>query len=378
MELFITKHQDKLYYYTLNEFGHVYDFYPQEMLEQSAEGNFYMGIVKEKKNAFTTAFVEIGEENVGFLPYAETTGEINSGNHILVQAVRNSKDLKGAKLTMKYSFEGVYCVLLYQDKGLFYSQKMKPALRQEIGEFLADKELAYGFIIRSAARDTEKLWQEMQRLSAKASSLTERAKFLKAPSLVLSRDNLDILKNLKGITDIYTNDKDCFDELVSYLKDYNIMLSAHLREENYFVKHDIAKALDEAVARKVWLNSGGYLIIEKSEAFHIIDVNTGKAKGSKTQEKTNLKVNLEASKEVARQIRLRNLSGIILVDFIDLKEEENQKQLTRTLKELTKHDPIATIVHGLTKLGIMEITRKKKYETLEEWGKRTGEIALKN
>lgn len=372
MELYIAKYEERIYYYTVNEFGHVYDLYPQEMLEQTAEGNFYMGIVRDKKNAFATAFVEIGEENVGFLPYSETVGNISSGEHILVQAVRNSKDQKGAKLTMKYSFEGVYCVLLWGEKGLFYSQKMKPNTRRQVADFLGEKRLNHGFIIRSGVEDVEKLWQEMMRLEEKAKSLVEKAAFRKAPSLVLTRDRFDILKNFKQVADIYTNDRELYDELVLYLKTHQIPISAHYREENYYIRHDIKKALAEGTGRRVWLNSGGYLIIEKSEAFHSIDVNTGKTKGGKTQEKTNFKTNLEAAKEVARQIRLRNLSGIILVDFIDLKEEENQKELTRSLKELTKYDPVPTIVHGLTKLGIMEITRKKKFETLEEWGRKAG------
>lgn len=370
MNLYLTKKENKLFFYTLNDFGHIYDFYPEEMLAESTEGSFYMGIVKDMKNALSSAFVEIGEENVGFLPYSEMTEEVHCGQHILVQSVRNSKDKKGSKLTMKYSFEGVYCVLLCKEQGVFYSNKMKQALKEEIKAFLADKELPYGYIIRSAVDDTEKLWKEMQRLSEQASTFLGKAQYQMAPKLLQKSSRYDFLKNVKELEEIYTNDKEIFEDLVAYLKEQQLSYSAHFREEDYYIRHDIVRAIQDGLNRKVWLSSGAYLIIEKTEAMNVIDVNTGKSKGSKDNEKTNLKINLEAAKEIARQLRLRNLSGIILVDFINLKKEENKEILTKALTELTAKDTIPTQVHGLTKLGIMEITRKKKYETLEEWWSR--------
>lgn len=369
MILYITQKDGRLYHYTLNEYGHVYDFYPEEMLAESSEGNFYMGIVKERKNALASAFVEIGEENVGFLPYAEMTRQVSSGEHILVQSVRNSKDKKGSKLTMKYTLEGAYCVLLCQEEGIYFSNKMNKSVKEEIKAFLAVKDLAFGFIIRSAVQSIEKLWQEMERLTQKAKELMDKAKYQMAPKLLLKKSSFDFIKNLKQLEDIYTNDKAVFEELVAYLKENQLPYSAHYREQDYYVAHDIRAAIADGLSQKVWLSSGGYLVIDKTEAMTVIDVNTGKTKGGKDEEKTNLKINLEAAKEIARQLRLRNLSGIILVDFINHKKEENKEALLKNLIDLTTKDPVPTLVHGLTKLGIMEITRKKKYQTLEEWKK---------
>lgn len=367
MNLYITKKDDRLYHYTLNEFDHVYDFYPEEMLAESSEGNFYIGIVKERKNALASAFVEIGEENVGFLPYAEMTRQVHSGEHILVQSVRNSKDKKGSKLTMKYTLEGVYCVLLCQEEGLFFSSKMKKQAKDEIKAFLSEKKLEFGFIIRSAVQSIDELWHEMERLSQEARELIEKARYQVGPKLLQKKSSFDYIKNLKQSEEIYTNDKMIFEELVAYLKENRLPYSAHFREQDYYIAHDISAAIEDGISRKVWLSSGGYLVIEKTEAMTVIDVNTGKTKGGRDDEKTNLKINLEAAKEIARQLRLRNLSGIILVDFINLKKEENKESLVKSLAELTSKDPVPTLIHGLTKLGIMEITRKKKYQTLEEW-----------
>ena len=367
MKLYIAKWQEQLYYYTADDYDHIYDLYPQSMLAETAEGNIYIGVVQEKKNAISSAFVNIGEENIGFLPYRDVTAEIKSGDSILVQAVRSSSGQKGAKLTMKFSLEGSFAVLLSGENKLYFSQKMERAKRKHLEEFLQDKDRHYGFIIRSGTEEKEALWQEMQALQEQAKRLEERAKYGKGPCLLWGREDLDILKNCKEVDEVYTNDRSSFDQAVEYVKQNGLSLMVHYREVDYALRHDLAGALKEAEKKKIWLPGGGYLILEKTEAMNVIDVNTGKTKGGKEHEKTVFKTNLEAAKETARQIRLRNLSGMILIDFIDMKEPAHQRELLAKMAAHLAADPVPALVHDLTKLGIMELTRKKKYDSLAVW-----------
>lgn len=367
MKLYIAKWQEQLYYYTVDDYDHIYDLYPQSMLAETAEGNIYIGVVQEKKNAISSAFVNIGEENIGFLPYRDVTAEIKSGDSILVQAVRSSSGQKGAKLTMKFSLEGSFAVLLSGENKLYFSQKMERAKRKRLEEFLQDKDRRYGFIIRSGTEEEAALWQEMQALQEQAERLEERAKYGKGPCLLRGREDLDILKNCKEVDEVYTNDRPSFDQAVAYVKQNGLSLAVHYREVDYALRHDLAGALKEAEKKKIWLPGGGYLILEKTEAMNVIDVNTGKTKGGKEHEKTVFKTNLEAAKEAARQIRLRNLSGMILIDFIDMKEPAHQRELLAKMAAHLAVDPVPALVHDLTKLGIMELTRKKKYDSLAVW-----------
>ena len=374
MKLYIAKWREQLYYYTIDEYDHIYDLYPQSMLADTAEGNIYIGVVQEKKNAISSAFVNIGEENIGFLPYQDMTAEIKSGDSILVQAVRSGSGQKGAKLTMKFSLQGICAVLLSAENKLYFSQKMGKEKKKRLEEFLRDKDRRYGFIIRSGADEEAALWQEMQALQEQADQLTAKARHRKGPCLLLGREDLDILKSSKGIDEIFTNDRLSFEKTVEYVKNNGLALAVHYREADYYLRHDLAGALVEAEKKKIWLPGGGYLIIEKTEAMNVIDVNTGKTKGTKEHEKTVFKTNLEAAREAARQIRLRNLSGMILIDFIDMKEPAHQRELLAKMAAYLAEDPVPALVHDLTKLGIMELTRKKKYSSLAAWAEQRRQI----
>ena len=371
MKLYIAKWREQLYYYTTDEYDHVYDFYPQSMLTETATGSIYLGVVREKKNAINSAFVDIGEENIGFLPYQDMTTDIKSGDSILVQAVRSGSGQKGAKLTMKFSLEGTYAVLLSGENKLYFSQKITKEKRVRLEKFLRDKDRRYGFIVRSQAEEEAALWREIEALQELAGQLEIKARHRKGPCLLRGREDLDILKNIKEIDEIFTNDRPSFEKTVEYLKNNGLSLAVHYREVDYYLRHDLAGALAEAEKKKIWLPGGGYLILEKTEAMNVIDVNTGKTRGAANHEKTVFKTNLEAAKEAARQIRLRNLSGMILIDFIDMKEPAHQRELLAKMAAYLATDPVPAQVHDLTKLGIMELTRKKKYRTLADWAEQS-------
>lgn len=366
MNFYIVKKEKQRYYYSLDPLGRIYDLYPEEMLQRGMEGNLYLGIITDMKKSMNTAFVNIGEEKAGILPYSEMVGKVQCGDSVLVQVVRTAQGLKGAKLTMKYRLEGKCAILLKEKTELQFSRKIpvaeKRKLKNEI-HFSGD----FGCIIRSGAIDGKCVKDELVNLKERALALEEKAKYYLPPLLLEEKPAFSQIPNWKNINEIFTNDKEIFEQLVQFSEAHSWDYPIHYREEDYFIMHDVQKNLKEALQTKIWLNSGAYLILEKTEAMYVIDVNTGKSKGASDFDKTAWKTNKEAAKEIARQIRLRNWSGIILVDFIDMSIQEHKDRLLRQMEEITVGDPIPVVVHGLTKLGLMEITRKKKYEALAQF-----------
>ena len=231
--------------------------------------------------------------------------------------------------------------------------------------------------MRTNAKETTKeviggevlaLKQRMDELLAKAENRTcftllEGAE----PSFILNlRDTY-----AGSLQSVITDDKICYEEMRRY-RDKN--QKADLEKLQFYqdpllplIKlYKLEAALEEALERRVWLKSGGYLVIEPTEALTVVDVNTGKYSGKKNAEDTILKINLEAAAETARQLCLRNLSGIIIVDFIDMAREEHKQQLLTVLEEELKKDPVKTVLVDMTKLGLVEITRKKVRKPLHE------------
>lgn len=367
MELYITKYEDKHYYYTMNEYGHIYDFYPEEMIRRANDGNLYIGVVKDISKPINAAFVNIGEENAGMLAEVDMSVPVRSGQQILVQVLRGSYGKKGAKLTMKISLAGNTCILLTDTNKIQFSQRLSTQVKTELKKFLAKQVFEYGFIIRSGVSDGQALLKEMRRLEAKVKTLIDQSRFLKGPCLVWEKSPLDMMIGHKDVEAIYTNDRQFFEQAVAYSQINHLPYPIHYRQENYYLKHDLKQAMNEAMHKKIWLSGGGYLLLEKTEAMYVIDVNTGKTKGAANFEKTAYKTNLEAARQIARQMRLRNLSGIVLVDFIDMKQDGHKQDLIEKMKAYTAKDPIAVTIHGLTKLGLMEITRKKQYWPLDQY-----------
>ena len=168
-----------------------------------------------------------------------------------------------------------------------------------------------------------------------------------------------------------TDDEELYQELQAYLKESQPEDLDKLRwyqDPLLPLKslYRLNRAVEEATSPRVWLKSGGYLVIEPTEALVVIDVNTGKYAEKKTMSETILKINLEAAREIGRQLRLRNLSGIIIIDFIDMKEEEHRRQLLKELEEVVRRDPIKTTVVEITRLNLVELTRKKLHRPLYE------------
>lgn len=369
----------------LVEDGKLVELYYETKREESLIGNVYIGRVENVIPNLQACFVEIGSEKKGYLYYgnrrAVSDKEKNSarpkpGDTVVVQVEKDAVGTKGAVLTQNLSFPGKFLVLIEEDGEIGISRKItdkaeRERIRRMAMEFLPQ---GYGAVIRTNGEGkTESDFQKEIGLLLEKGKIVANGKFRKAPCLLLRQS----LPMEKAVRDFYSEDIDEF--VVNSQAAYEHLLETEdFGGENqpalclyqdklpvfeaFFVETQSQKALDE----KVWLKNGGFLVIQETEACVVIDVNTGKAAGRGDLEKAVLKTNLEAAQEVAKQLRLRNLSGIIIVDFIDMTSEENRNIVTKALEKAVEKDRIKTVVIGMTELGLMQLTRKKTRPSLSK------------
>lgn len=379
-ELVITEDKKVVEYYTLNEEHN-----------NSIEGNIYIGKVRNIIQGMQSFFIDIGQSKNGFLffndiyekfdgVYEKTSIDsdkisklLKNGQNVLVQIKKEPIDKKGAKLTTDISLIGRYFILTPKSHFIAVSKKISQEDKDKcidiVRKYLPEE---YGGIIRTNIFEatTEEIETEILELVSKWNVIKKFddniAKYEK-PMLVYTAEDiftrtiLDVLNKALGA--IYTNDISVNNRVkeivngvdIKYVdKIINVEVEDLLKE--YYLRKEIKRDLQE----KVWLKCGGYLIINKTEALTAIDVNTGKYIGKNDLETTVFEVNKEAVKEIARQLRLRNMGGIIIVDFIDMHKEEHKQEILELLKSETKKDRSKIDVKGYTKLNLMEITRKRK------------------
>lgn len=367
---------DSAYQHTrvaLVEDGELIELLWEDKSNESIVGNIYVGRVMTVLPGMSAAFVDIGDNKNAYWYYKNKNSSYKPkvGNEMLFQVEKASSELKGANVTERVSFPGKFTVLIPNDDGnIGISQKIvktqeRDRIKAIVSELLPE---GYGIIIRTEGKGQTKeaFENEINSLYKKAEGVLNKGKYQKAPC-ILDKDFSWIIKAAKDLFDnsideCIINNENEYKEFCDMAREYNLDLNkVILYSENipifeqYFLESQVQKALN----KKVWLKSGGFLIIEQTEAMCVIDVNTGKFTGKNNIEKTILKTNLEAAKEIAKQIRLRNLSGIIIVDFIDMVSDEDKAQLKRQLEIEVKKDRIKTTVVGMTELGLMQITRKK-------------------
>ena len=324
--------------------------------------------------------------------------KLKAGDELLVQVSRDALKTKDPSVTCCLNFPGTYMVLTVGKPQIGFSAKIKDNVwKERVREaLLAHKDERFGLIVRTngaaasidtLCAETEKLKQQMDELFARAAcrtcySLLEQGTPPYIQSLrdakkgTLSEIVTDVPEYAKKIEVWLEEEKEADKEQKENQpqadKNESInqavpKLSLYTDENLPLMKlYRMESVLKSASDRRVWMKSGGYLVIEPTEALTVIDVNTGKYTGKKTPAETILKINLEAAHEVARQLSLRNLSGIIIVDFIDMESKEDQETLMRTLGEELSRDPVKTILVDMTRLGLVEITRKKVRRPLHE------------
>lgn len=358
---------------------------------ESIVGNVYIGKVQNIVNNIQAAFVEVNKGLLCYLSLSdiknpvltngrEWDGKLRIGDELLVQIERDALKTKQPALTTKISVSGQYLVFTSEQNGsVGISGKLSASVKKEIKEYLSSEHLQSGFdvIVRTNAGELEDfslIKAEWQALSDRMSAILERAKFRTCYSC-LQREIPGYLKAIKDIyqneyDEIVTDDTGLYQEIKNFLEESGNNTELRLYEDKMLPLgklYSVDSRLTEATGTRIWLKSGGYLVIEQTEALTVIDVNTGKFDAKKgIPEETYYKINLDAAKEIALQLRLRNLSGIIVVDFINMKSKKLQDALMQELKTYCRKDPVRTDVVDMTGLGLVEITRKKINKPLSE------------
>lgn len=360
-------------------------------------GNIYLGKVKNIVKNINAAFIEIEDGRMCYYsltenpypimsnaPYPSEKGlqriEVKAGDELLVQVVKEDVKTKAPVVSSNLNLTGKYVALTYGKSLVGVSAKINDDKERNrlknIGHEYRSKE--YGFIIRTNAANApeDKIRKEIELLIESYKSIRQYGIHKNVFSMIYQTPASYICDIRDGYTqkvdEFVTDHKDLYEHIKDYLTEYQPEDLNKLRfyEDSLLSLtnlYGLKEKIESAIKPYVWLKSGGSLVVQPTEALTVIDVNTGKAvDGKKKVQETFLKVNREAAKEIAKQIRLRNLSGIIIIDFIDMELKSNKELLMEELKEYFKKDPIKTTLVDMTALGLVEVTRKKVRKPLHE------------
>ncbi len=334
------------------------------------------------------AFLEYAPHTSGYLSLRENKTflyrskspdrPLTAEDEILVQMEKEPMKNKNAVFTSKLCLNGRYAVLLTDTKHILCSRKLTAKQKERLTSLVKTREWSYGFLLRTNAGEASEkaLLEELSSLSQKMTQLIGQAPYRPCYSC-LYRPMPHYLSMIKGsyvgqVEEIIVSEEDLYEEIQQYLlteqpEDVKKLVRYDDSRVPLSVVYGFRQIIKEALSKKVWLKSGGYLVIEQTEAFLSIDVNSGKnVRKSSDVQQTFLQTNLEAAKEIARQLRLRNCSGICIVDFVNLKREEDTKELLEVLDRELKKDPVPTKLEGITSLFLVQITRKKVHRPFRE------------
>jgi ribonuclease E len=366
--------------------------------ETLIDGNIYLGRVQNVLPGMEAAFVDIGTPKNAVLYRGDVRYDpedvleggkradarieqlLRPGQHILCQVTKNPIGTKGARLTQEVSLPGRFVVLVPNSDTYGISRRLDDDERKRLRRILDDvRPAGHGLIVRTAAegssaaelgRDVARLVTEWQGIEAQAKGMTVPSLLYREPDTAVRVIREEFNRQYRGVV---IDDPDLYEEV----RDYVASISPELtdRVELYdteaealplFERHHIHEQLHKALDRKVWLPSGGSIIIERTEALTVIDVNTGKNVGTSNLEETVYRNNLEAAEEIARQLRLRDIGGIIVIDFIDMEIRANRAEVARVFREALARDKTRTQVSDVSDLGLVEMTRKRVSEGLVE------------
>ena len=350
------------------------EMYIERNNQKEISGNIYKGKVVDILNNGEIIFVDIGLEKNALLSFENKKDipKYNIDDKLIVQAETEPRDEKGAKLTLDYSINGENLVLLPKSKNLSISKKIKDI--EEVNRlkniFLS---IDNGLILRtnSKGKSEESLLEEYRRLEDINNQINKDFEKINIGVLYdvnsISKKAVILLDDT--VEEFIIDNKNIFEEIKVLLeeigkKDLIKKLRKYFKDEEIFEYYNINSQIERALDRKVYLDSGAYIIIEKTEALISIDVNTGQNTGNKTSQELIFQTNLEATKEIARQIKLRNLAGIIIVDFIDMKKFSDRKRILEELKKYLSKDRIEINSLEYTNLGLIQFTRKRQGKEL--------------
>jgi ribonuclease G len=375
------------------ENGAVQELHVERTLERGLVGNIYTGKVARVLPGMQSAFIDIGLERAAFLhvgdlvqrngngdgaPATPIEKLVYEGQSLTVQVIKDPIGTKGARLSAQISIAGRLLVFLPHDNHIGISQKIgSPELREQLRArmaALAGSPQDGGFILRTNAEDAtdDELAADIAYLRKTWAGVRERS--FKSPPGTLLHEDLNLAQRvLRDLTDddtqsIRIDSRMQFEALQAFGQEFTpgaVGKLEHYRGERpIFDLYNVDQEIERALARRVDLKSGGYLIIDQTEALTTIDVNTGGYVGARNFDDTIFKTNLEAAQAIARQLRLRNLGGIIIIDFIDMVREEHQDAVLAELRRQLARDRVKMTVSGFTQLGLVEMTRKRTRESL--------------
>jgi ribonuclease G len=356
----------------LDERGRLDNLYVERMLERQRAGEIYKARVDSVLPGMNSAFLSLGDGRNGFLYLNDVRGvTVKAGMDMLVQVLKTARKGKGARVSPRISLAGRYFVLVPSSSDVGVSKRIendeeRARLRSLARKLRPD---GCGVIVRTVAEygDEESLARDVAELMEEWEEVLRNAKKNSAPCLLhrdiglverILRDELN-----ESIGEIIVDSPEEYESIGAFLERFaeneRPELSFYKGNMPVFEAYGVERAIDEMHDRKVWLPSGAYLVIDQTEALTVIDVNTGKYIGSKDLQDTVYHTNFEAAEEIARQLRLRAIGGIVVVDFIDMESREYRDRLVSQLQELFKGDRCKARVYGVTELGLVEITRKR-------------------
>jgi len=356
--------------------------------ENNILGNVYVAKVKNIVKNINAAFLSFDGDNQGYLALNDVRNaifinnkkntDIVSGDEILVQISKEAIKEKEPVLTTNINVSGKYAVLVFNKKDLSISKKITSEKRRDelksiFVPFICDE---FNFVVRTNAADAsnEQIEKEIKSLIKKWEDIKARAGHATPFSLIYGNTSpyIKLIKNSYDfeLSEIVTDLEDVYNDINGYLKENEETAKSirFYKDESLSLNKlfRFEKIINDALSDKVWLKSGGYLVIEPTEALTVIDVNSGKNISGKDKDKEILKLNIEAATKIAHQLRLRNLSGIIMIDFVNMNDKEAENKLMSHLSALLNGDPVQASLVDITKLGIVEVTRKKIKKPLHE------------
>lgn len=362
-----------------------------QVFDNSMVGSVYIAKVKNVAKNINACFVEIANREICFLPLTNINspillnryydGRILQGDEILVQVTKDAQKNKQATVSSNISCSNEYFVISLEGNGVSYSLKLKDADKQRLQSVLEELNIisdSYSLMIRTKANllTKTKLFDAYNQINTQFQSIVKTAKHSTCFHCIHKETSMDYLSILaqfvpkNSFDEIITDDEEVYSSLLaSSCDDFHAIPIRYYQDKSFplHLIYGIKSKMETALEERIWLKSGAFIVIQSTEAMTVIDVNSGKFEPSgRTSEECALIVNEEASKEIALQLRLRNLSGIIMIDFINMKEKDNNHLLLNNLRDYVKSDPVKTIVVDMTKLGIVEITRKKVLKPLKE------------
>ena len=367
-EIYIRKNEQATEIAVMED-GHLVEYLPDD--GESTSEAIYLGRVERIMPGMKAAFVNIGQEKAGFLPLEERAArelpKLQTGMSVLVQVRKEAQGVKGAFLSRDINLCGEYVLFSPMNQMCAVSSRItkerhRKALKELAREITGD---AFGLIMRNASFEApeQTIRTEVDELRTKWEGIRKAAATAHVPSLLhQSRTALELALaeyHPRGIDGIFTNDA-CLAEKLSAFASVTVM------GDNLFDVARINTQLMKALDRRVWLKSGGNLVFDPCEAMTVIDVNTAKFTGKDRLADTVLQTNLEACQEIARQVQLRNISGIIIIDMIDMTSREHRHAVLAELNKAFANDRVKTVVHGFTSLGLVEMTRKRSRPPLRE------------